>query len=355
MIQNFRNIYFTINGNQLAANSIDINSDTLVQPYYDNDDFITDKFNTNGPQLTSIKFNYALTGIDPLYSYIENRTGTISGNFGGYFFRNGYLKSYNFDLSPNNSISVSTEISLFDCISGTFNPSVNNINTINNVLDASNVSISNGNGINLTNENIVGLRLNFTNDLVPSYYNNSILPNAVYISRKNITAEIDTDSENISIPYSGQNISFDMVLKDQNNNSIHSFNISGRITNKSFKVSSASIPINTFKVIQPTLFNNVIISGFNPLSGRYGDYISISGLNMEKVSSVYFFDMVQSIFTYNGVNTVTAQVPIGAISGELGIFDLKNIKYRAGDFRVIDDGIIIQGFSPSSGGYYAVI
>lgn len=353
MLQNFRNIYFTINNNQIIANSIDLNSDTQVSQYYDNDDFTTNKFNTNGPQLTTIKLNYFLTGNDPLYQYLESRTGEISGNFGGYFFKKGYLKSYNFDLSPNNSISVGAEINIFDSISGNYNSSINNIVKSYDVLDSSNISISNTNNLNLNTENILGLRFNFSNDLVPSYTNNSYLPTNIFVSRKNINCEIDTDSENVSISYTGQNIGFSFILKDQNNNSIHNFNITGKIVGKSLKINSNSNPINTFRIIQPTLFNNILVSGFSPLSGRYDDNISISGLNMDKVSAVYFYDMVQTIFSFDGINKVTAKVPIGAISGEIGVYDYSNIKYAAGNFNVIDDGIFITGFSPISGGYYA--
>jgi hypothetical protein len=74
---------------------------------------------------------------------------------------------------------------------------------------------------------------------------------------------------------------------------------------------------------------------------------------MDKVSAFYFYDMNQTTFSYDGINKVTAAVPIGAISGDIGLFDLSNVKYRAGNFNVIDDGIFIAGFTPVSGGYYA--
>lgn len=353
MLQNFRNIYFTINNSSIIASSLELTSDVQVDAYYDNDDYTTNKFNTNGPQVSSLKFNYFLTGVDPIYNYLESKTGTLSGNFGGYYFNSGYLKSYGFDLSPNNGISISAEINFFDTISGSFTNQSNNLSSIYDILDSSNVSFSNADGINLNNENILGLRLNFNNEIVPSYSNISIYPQKVFISKKMISCEIDTDSEKVSIPYSGQNIGFNFVVKDQNNTSIHSFNITGKIVGKSLRVSSNNPIINTFKIVQPTLFNNVLISGYSPTSGRYGDLISISGLNMEKVSAFYFYDTVQSIFSFDGINKVTAQVPIGTISGELGVYDLSNVKYRAGDFNVIDDGISITGFTPVSGGYYA--
>lgn len=351
-LQTFRNIPFLLNNFPIITNQIEINSSAQVEPYYDSDDFTTTKFNTNGPQNTSIRFNYFLTGFDPLYNYIESRTGTISGNIGGLFFRNGYLKSYNFNLEPNNAISINSEIQVFDSLSGSYVSSNRNTNSINDILDSSNVSFSAANGINLNLDSVVGLRFSFNNDLVPSYSIDSILPKNVAISRKNITCEIDTDSENMFLPFSGQDIGLNLTVRDKNNTSIHSFNFSGKLVEKNLQIQSNSQPINTFKIVQSSLFNNIFISGYSPTSGRYGNSVSISGLNMDKVSSFYFYDMVQPNFSYNGVNTVTAQVPVEAISGELGVYDLSNVKYRAGIFNVIDDGIFITGFSPVSGGYY---
>src|SRR5690606_27521922 len=75
----------------------------------------------------SLRISYLLTGKDSLVDYISLDEVPVSVNFGSLYFNQGYLKSYGFNLTPNNPVVVNAEIVFFDSISGQFSPTYEKI------------------------------------------------------------------------------------------------------------------------------------------------------------------------------------------------------------------------------------
>ena len=96
-----------------------------------------------------------------------------------------------------------------------------------------------------------------------------------------------------------------------------------------------------------------MISGFLPTSGTIGTTVVISGTNLATVSNVEF-NGVNAIFTLNSPTQIMAQVPVGALTGNISVTTLADqTAASSGVFTVIvpasTGGLGIAGFSPASG------
>src|ERR1041384_3647913 len=122
MFYTFKNSKVLLNNVSYYCKSATLSEQSAIEPSYD----IEHKYNTNYVASdglgNSFSLSYALTGVDPLASYISLDEEPIRIDFGGLSFNSGYLKKYGFGLEPNKPLIINAELVFFDTATGTFNP-----------------------------------------------------------------------------------------------------------------------------------------------------------------------------------------------------------------------------------------
>lgn len=120
-------------------------------------------------------------------------------------------------------------------------------------------------------------------------------------------------------------------------------------TNYIAGISSAGTIFTTgkFAILSP----NVFFSGFTPQSGYWGDTLIFSGTRLDTVTKVGFTGIggeINPSFTTVGISGITIQVPLGALSGTLKIYNDRFTSNSPYPFLLINSPAI-SGFSPPSG------
>ena len=114
MIYNYKNANILLNGRGIFADRILISERSENDPdYLMGQRHSFDYAPANGIGGT-LNVSYYLTGQDFLKDFTTNETGQISGNFGGLYFRSGYLTNYSFSAQPNRPVLINASIDFFD-------------------------------------------------------------------------------------------------------------------------------------------------------------------------------------------------------------------------------------------------
>lgn len=357
----YRNTKLLINGNPYFCNNASINESNSVSPSYSLDNQYNDRYAADNGINGSLKFSYLLTGSDELINNISNEKNIISANFGGLNFQTGYLKSYSFNLTPNNPVVIDAEIVFFDSLSGSFSPNFEIVPELQ-CLNVANASIVNtlGGAIG-TISNVTNFSYNYNIDIQPQYNIDKKNPERAVFGIKEVTVDLTSDKTDGFISVSGQKVSLRTKLVHPTNTNIYqNFDCKGVLVQKDFTSSAGNILSNKISIKQNNLsqFNlpdpqNTplpIIYFFNSNTGYNGSLVTITGKNL---SDVQYISYGNNAFDYNfqiiNDNHIKSFVAPDAISGPITLYNTAGSKESSDDFLVGGLPIYINDISPITG------
>jgi len=128
-----------------------------------------------------------------------------------------------------------------------------------------------------------------------------------------------------SVTFNGTSARFKVVSSTEITTTVPSDATTGKVK---VKMSSGTLSSNVAFRVTPT------ISGFSPPSGPVGTSIVISGESFTGATSVTFGG-VNARFTVDSYNQITADVPVGAKTGKIGVTTPGGTATSAGTFTVI--------------------
>lgn len=252
MFYSLRNIPIYINGERLLVSEADISQSIGLESVYRIEDRVSEKYLVESPHVGSLNIRYYLTGADPLKKYIYSLSdNTITGNFGGITFNQGYLTAYDLPCEPNRPVQVSARISFFDKVSGQF-ASVAPVNLTGQILNFSNVSINNLSSYTETPLNVISnARFSYNCQVEPvyKYSDTGAVPtraDRVSVLERTISADIFSDNTSLNIPFSGEKFGIILNLSGE----AETFGCSGRISAKNMAISTDSLHTHSISISQ---------------------------------------------------------------------------------------------------------
>lgn len=331
MFYSFKDCSLTIENKSFIARDLELTTQADVVPVYN----VSSPFNTNYAANNGLqgilKFSYYLTGNDPIKPYLSLEGNTsVSVNVGGLTLSNGYVRTYQTTLTPNEPVVINTEIVFFDKVEGAFeaNPNPINLNNIP-VMHVSDVTLNTEDSSEYIG-NIIGINYSFTNDIKSSFYINSeldqenIAPNRVFFGIKEARIEIVTDSMNATIPIYGQpKVGAIVSLSTPDGSTSESIVCSGQLLAKSISTSVNQSIQNKLSIVTNNLRERMAITSFAPENGTFYDVINIYGEGFDLVNSVYFGDKESNATTSNFPVTILSDnhmqvgVPVDAMTSPI--------------------------------------
>lgn len=361
----YKNTKLFINGNPYYVQNASISESAEIEPGYN----INSKYNINYSAQNgiggSIKFSYLLTGEDAIANNISQESDSINVNFAGLYFNQGYLRSYSFNLEPNNPTVINAEIVFFDSLSGTFSPNYELAPELKclNVSDVQLKTIA-GNSIGKIN-NVTRLSYDYNIDVSPRYKIGEVIPSRVVFGPKQVNVNIVDDKLNNFLSVSGQKVSLRTTLVHPEDTGIfQNFDCKGILYQKEFSTNSNNLLNYQISVKQNDLSNFNVIDGQNtpkpvvyfisPNTGYNGTQVTISGINLSYVNYVFYSDnIIDNNFQIINDTQIKSFAPANIISGPLTLYSSggsvnTKIFYVGGLPITINDIIPITGNVGSS-------
>lgn len=360
----FKNLSLDLNGNKLIPSEIQLESEIEVLHPLIIDERTSKKNIPSSPYKSDLKIKYYLTGKDYLKPYLyalENET--LTGNFCGLIFTQGYISDYSVTFNPNSPIEISATIDIFDKISGNFTLS-NPINQTGTILRTSDVIVDNlSNYTSAILSNIVQASYNYSCRLNPSYSYDSGVPltnaDRVSIEDRTWNVEVISDSTNLDISLSGQRFALTVSGVNPYNNQIkESFSSSGVIYYKQLNISNNKVHSHVLRLSQSHSNNIGGISGVSITPFTF-EITSTPNSHPFTNSSLSCIDKIMVADTIcptyivsNGLGSndkITVMVPNDVINGPLSIFTSKGNLFWPSPLIFSYNNIIISGISQNTG------
>lgn len=331
MFYSYKNCKVLINNEYCYAQDVSVLEQSSIEPGY----IVGEKNNNNYLAENGIggtlRISYLLTGRDPIADYMINEEDSINISFGGMSCLSGYLKSYSFNLTPNNPVVVSSEIVFFQNLTGFFTPEYETVveKQCLNIADATVYALP-GNQVGSLN-NITRLSYQYAVPIEPQYLVGETVPTRVVAGPKDINVEFSYDITNSDLPVSGRNVNLQInFIHPTETNIRQSYGCYGILYQKQFDANTDSILTNTLSIRQNNLdklnlssdpsYNSVIpVVYFLDLNtGYYGTLINITGKNLSNINVIQYYGNVNTQnFQIVNDNHIRSYIPDGAKSGPM--------------------------------------
>lgn len=358
MYYNFRQFPVLINGSTVITESCDISfanelSPSLTTQKHGTTDYVATN-NING----SINLNYYYTGNDPIKSYINTETGYISGYFGGLFVKSGVLTSYSVKGTPVSPVIVSANLSFFEQLGGALNTTATPTRAVDDykIVNFSDCSLTSSYSTNVDAiENISEFSYSFTRDVRPVYtvntglYLNNLIPDRVYLGAKQVETTFICDHLTGTFPLTGKNQAIILSFRHPNVSLNDNLTCSGLVTSKTVSFKTNDYVKSQVSVIQSITENPPQITGVNPNYAYAGNFMRISGVNLNNLTSLYFEDMPAENYYVLSDTLISGIIPTGAISGNIKLNTFGG--YAEYPYNLTYPNILITGVTPISGKY----
>lgn len=360
MFYSYKNCRVQINDIDYYAQAASLSEQGNVESSYNITSKNSNSYVANDGIGGSFNISYLLTGQDGLVKYLSLDDEPIQVNFGGMFFKSGFLRRYNFTLQPDTPLIVNAEIAFFDSISGQFSPYYESGNEIQ-CLNSAEATVTNFPGSDTANSNyITKLNYNYDANIAPQYVIGKTIPTRIVFGERVITAEITSEQINPFLMVSGNVANVRIKLKHPTNNSIYqNIDVNGVVYQKTYDTSQNSILSNSVVIKQTNLENfnlnnksntkKTKIYNFFPQSGYYGTNVTVSGDNLNYVNYISFEDKVFTNFITINNSQINVNVPFGAISGPLKLYTASDTVESSDLFFVGGLPIQIYGISSMTG------
>ena len=305
MYLTYKDCKLTLDGVEYYASNVSINVKNKIQPKY----LLGDRYNVgDNPYMAggavdgTLSATYFLTGSDPLRNkFSEDDENPISGNFGGTYFKSGYLKSYTIQATPHGPASVQAELVFYDNLSESLSGASPDFPQEQapanlNVLSFSDMHIGLTGGFSsATMESIQNISYGYRAEVNPAYKQGEIIPKKVFIGVKSAESTVVTNNLTGTVPITGEDIDITMYLNHPSGTSREVYRIKGKITDKTITANTNGFVTNTFKIIQHNLEDEPVITSLqyvdyltDPIYHR--DVLYVYGRALEGVHTVIFDD-----------------------------------------------------------------
>jgi hypothetical protein len=352
MYLTYKDCRLTLDGIEYYASNVAISLRSSIRPVYG----LGDRYNIGARAYAAdngvngeLSFSYYLTGADPLRNkFSEDDENPISGNFGGAFFKSGYLRSYQINAKPHGVAEVSASITFYDNLSanlsGTSVDFPQQLAPDNlNVLSFSDMVIGLTGGFsNSTMESIQSISFGYQADIKASYKQDETIPQRVVIGEKTANSTVVTNNLTGTMPITGEHVDITMYLNHPSGTSQETYRIKGRITDKTINADTNGFITNTFKIIQHNLEDEPQINSL-----QYTDYLTdpiyhrdvlyVYGRALAGVHTILFDGRTISKFTGTDSRLVFI-LPKRTVSGPV-ILKGKGGKVQSQTLVVADPGI----------------
>lgn len=356
MYYNYKNSKILLNNSGILATDAQLNLQAEISPSYVSPDRHTLDYRAEGGIGGSFSLSYYLTGADPLKDYLVNETGIISGNFGGLYFRSGYLKTYSLNCAPNKSATVNAEIVFFDELKGKFEPSYESSQDLK-ALNLSNVSIIDPyqGAVGLLS-NISNLNFSFSSEIQPLFIAGESTPTRIVFGKKETSASFDCDILSGDLPVTGK-------LAGVKINFTHpylagtpeTFGVSGRLFQRNITTSVGEILKTTLTIKQHYLDDPPSISSISSLVASPGEVIRIEGDYLRGTQEVWFGPRPATAFKVINDRTIDVTVPYTVNDGRIRISAFAGNVESTSNFTPTFHPILISGVFPASGEISGVV
>jgi cytoskeletal protein CcmA (bactofilin family) len=342
----YKNCKVLLDNNEFLVNEAQATLQSAVEPSYtaqERQSFYYAPVNGVGGAL---RLNYHLTGEDYLKKYLNNSTGNISGNFGGFSFKSGWLKSYQANALPHTPVVVSAEIVFFDEFKGVFSPSYERINSNVPVLHGADILVEDLRSGELGNlESINSFSYSFSNDIQPVYNYGESIPSRVVFGPTEVVAEVETDSLSGAMSLSGINCAVKFKFWNPSySDYLEYYSISGVLVQRNFNTSVGQRLRSVLSVRQNNTLEPPELHLIAPTSGTYGDIVYIYGKNLAQTLDVTFNGAIKAeSFEVLGDSKVKVVLPKGFSRGVLRVSNYSATVYSAASFALLSPSIYVSG------------
>jgi hypothetical protein len=373
MFYSYKNGRILIDGKEILANDIAFSLASNPESHYFIENKNSNSFVPGNGVNGSLRLNYYFTGNDPLKTYLIEENKNISGNFGGLYFKSGYLTSYTIDATPNAPVNISTEIVFFDALSGNFSPTYSK--EINGEpFNFSDAKITYGPGSSVAQSSIIALNYNYMCEATPSYLIGEALPARVVRGKKESSLTLTNDSLSSDLSIYGDYAAIRLKLVHSQNTGIYQeFDVNGVVYQKNLATSTNDILKNSVTIKQTNFdyskfksnlennlfavapintasYNAPVIYFAEPTTGYYGTVISISGKYLSSVDSIYYANGVSdNTFSIVNDNLILSIIPSGAGDGGFTVYSSAGGSDISEDIKIGGLDIKINSFSYPTG------
>lgn len=307
MFYNSKNVNLKIDGKDILATEVQLSYEAQIAPYYELGQEYAERIVPENVVQGSLNFSYYYTGIDPIKNLIS-RNESIEFDYGGIKER-GYLKNYNVRFAPHNPIVCNAELTLFRAPTGTFSPTYNTDDILENIVHVNNISITNFNNQNISGS-YLSANYSYTTEIRPEIYIGDTQERRGVFGPRETNLSIVCDNLNPLLEVSGLKVGAVLGVAPFSTSLItQGYSITGFLTKKSIQSRSEELLTNEITIKQYNVLEEAEIYGFNPTSGRYRDKIIITGKNFNYVAQVFFGEYEADGFTILSSDTITAIVP----------------------------------------------
>ncbi len=365
MFYHFKNCNLKLNNRNFLVSDLQLSQEVKLISPYKVDDRVSDDYLPDGPHIGRLSLKYPLTGQDYLKNFCyADENSRISGNAMGFLFNVGYLTNYNLTATPNNPVEIEAEIAFFDKLEGSFSPSAPT-NYTGEILNMYNCNIDNLSNFTVnTLSNISQASFNYNSNIQPSYKfvdtgTPPSQPDRVNILERTISTEITSDSIIMDLPLSGENFGLTLNFGNSQNSGLESIGCSGKISYKSFNISSPGVHSHNLKINQSHLNTVGGISGvitgagfFNIFSTNNSHPFTLNESSITLVDKIMVGDSLITGFTVTRQSTydqITAPTPLNVLDDTLTIYATNNTYIQSTPIHFSYPQIGISGLSIYSG------
>lgn len=286
MQYSFKNAEFKINDKAIIADSVSFNMSAPIEGTFKEFEKNSYEYHAANGNDNLLSMSYLLTGSDPLKSYIDLETGSISGYFGGMYFQSGYLSNYSFNATPNQPITINASIRFFEPLTGTFTPTQNSA-TDYKFLNISDVSVTGSSLGSL--DDIDSVSYTFNQNVLPQYIIGETKPRKILFEKKEVKMDIKGVHITGNLPPQGTIADYQITLAHpQIPNLSETYFTNGKISSRSIEVQVGAEIKTSLTINQNYTKKRPTITSITPSTIYAGRTVVIRGVNLSNTEKVLF-------------------------------------------------------------------
>lgn len=258
---NYRDIDFKIEDSVFHAERVDLSIQSSVDPIILSDGSLLD-YSPSTNVVGSLSFDFYLTGAIPSYFNVTGvDESAVKVNFAEVEIKNCYLVDLSFSLEPFQPLLFSAEFDWYGNINvedfteqseaNRKNKSVPNYiaHAAKSYVDKESLDVG----------NIISLSYNSSCDR-PAYFNqDETVPFRVAKLNKRCEVSLQSNSLGEMVSTKGKKAETNIIIKDFYGTEMHSFNISGVLTQQNYNISNGSYMLSNASIEQVVTENKVLI------------------------------------------------------------------------------------------------
>lgn len=346
---NSRNSKLTLNNEDILATEAQINLQASITPKYLSQQRHSQEFKSVDGIGGNLSLNYFLTGTDPLKTYISTESSVISGNFGGLYFKSGYLKSYELNFLPNKAATVAAEIVFFDELKGIFAPTYENVKKYP-VLNFSNIALTDPtNGSIGSLANINSLNYKFNSEILPLYLEGQTTPSRISFGVKEISLNLVTDNLSGDLPISGKSAGITAIFSHPELPALNQvFSVNGRLFQRNISTSVGGLTRSSLTIRQNYTDYTPSISTFTSTPKYPGETLQLIGNYLTNTTAVYIGHAAASYSVVSDTE-ITVTLPNDVVSGLITVYSYGGVVNSTTNVQPIYYPITVDKIIPPSG------